>query len=84
MTLFNVVWHIEERINGPGKHDDGVRDDDVRIIARGEVQKEATSENEIRTALTQALREAFPDKDLGPTYNIYKTYVIDITPAKPF
>lgn len=79
MTTFHVKWSVSEHINGPGKHDDGVRDGDVNVVASGEVDKEATSADEIRADLTAALRKGFPEQGLGPTYNIDRVYHIEIT-----
>lgn len=81
MTRFHMKWAVRETINGPGKHDDGVRDGDSSIVADGEVDKEAESADALAAELTAALERSFPRLGLGPTYNIDRTYDIKITPV---
>lgn len=78
MPFFDIEWSVTESINGPGEHDDGVRDGDQKIVANGKVQKEADSGDSIREELTQVLRKEFPPHSLGPTYDIERTYSIEI------
>lgn len=80
MTTFHVKWAVKEHINGSGKHDDGVRDGDITTVASGEVDKEAESAEAIRSDLTAALEQGFPKHALGSTYDIDRTYDIEITP----
>lgn len=84
MKTFHVVWSVSELINGPGRHDDGVRDGDVSTVASGEVTKEAESVEAIRAELTEALERGLPRHALGPTYNIERTYNIEITDVTEF
>lgn len=79
MTTFNVKWSVREMINGPGRHDFGVRDGDVTTVADGEVVKEAESADSLRAELTAALEQGFPRHVLGPTYDIDRIYDIEIT-----
>lgn len=78
MALFHIKWAVKEHINGPGSHDDGVRDGDVRA-AEGVVDKESESADALRSELTEVLKANFPPHGLGPTYDIDRTYEIDIT-----
>jgi hypothetical protein len=79
MPKFDVVWSVVETVNGPGVHDDGSRDGERRIAARGQITKEAESEGAIIEALTHDLKQAFPPIGLGPTYNLDRQYDIRIT-----
>lgn len=80
MTTFHVQWAVREIINGPGQHDGGVRDGDITIVASGEINKTALSPEDLRSELMKALEQAFPPHALGPTYDIDRTYDIEITP----
>jgi len=79
MSTFHVKWSVREHISGPGRHDDGVRDGDVSTVADGEVDKEANSADDLRAELTALLEKTFPPHGLGPTYDIDRTYNIEIT-----
>lgn len=77
---YDIKWRVEEQVSGPGKHDDGVRDGDRKVLASGEVVKDG-DEADLRAQLTAALREAFPEHALGPTYNLDRIYTIEMEPA---
>lgn len=79
MSLYEIKWRVEEVVSGPGQHDGGVRDGDVRNIAAGDVIKEGTSEDELRSELTRALEQAYPRHAYGPTYELDRIYHIDIS-----
>jgi len=80
MSRFNVNWKVVQVINGPGDHDDGVKDGDTTVLATGEVKgKEADSANALRADLTAALEQAFPPFAQGPTYDMLRSYDILIT-----
>lgn len=81
MPSYTVKWRVIEQVNGLGRHDDGVRDGDKRTIADGVVDREAESEEAIRSELAQVLENAFPRHALGPTYDLDRWYEIEITPA---
>ncbi|OGF27994.1 hypothetical protein A2468_04160 [Candidatus Falkowbacteria bacterium RIFOXYC2_FULL_46_15] len=78
MPKFNVKWKVTEFVNGRGEHEDGVRDGDQRILASGEVVKEAESAEILRGQLTEVLEQAYPRTALGPTYDLYRSYDIDL------
>ncbi|MFH0892573.1 MAG: hypothetical protein V1867_07430 [Candidatus Falkowbacteria bacterium] len=78
MSKFKVKWKVTEFVNGRGEHEDGVRGGDQRILASGEVVKEAESAEMLKSQLTEALEQAFPRTALGPTYNLDRIYDIDI------
>lgn len=80
MPMFNVKWSVTEIVNGAGEHDDGVRDKQRKVIARGEINKEGESAEALRSALTSLLEKNFPREDMGPTYNLDRVYDINITP----
>lgn len=79
MKMFHVEWSVKEHINGPGKHDDHVRDGDVNTVAEGKVDKEGESADALRAELTALLKSSYPEHGLGPTYDIDRTYHIEIT-----
>ena len=83
MPSYNIKWSVTEIVNGPGQHDDGVRDGDKRHVADGEVIKEGESADALRAELTAALERGFPRVGLGPTYNLDRTYNIEITEVVP-
>lgn len=79
MATFHIKWSVRETINGGGQHDDGVRDGDITTVASGEIFKEGESAEALRAELTAVLEKAFPRHGLGPTYDIDRTYDIEIT-----
>lgn len=81
MPTYDVSWSVVETVNGAGKHDGGVKDGGHRTLAEGRVQKEAASEEAIRTELTTVLKGNFPEHVLGPTYDLERIYKIEITQA---
>lgn len=81
--MFKIKWSVRETVNGPGSHDDGVRAGDTKIVASGDIDKEGESAEALRAELTLALEKAFPHHGLGPTYDIDRTYTIEITPVNP-
>lgn len=82
MPTYTVKWAVKEHVNGPGQHDDGVRDGDIRVLANAEVDREAESAEELRSELTAFLEQHFPRLALGPTYNLDRVYEIEITEAR--
>lgn len=78
---YDIIWRVEEVVNGPGHHDKGIRDGDHRTLAEGKVQKEGDSEAVLRAELTEVLEKSFPRHALGPTYDLDRIYHIDITDA---
>lgn len=81
MKSFNVKWDVTEIVNGPGRHDNGVRDGDRTIVASGEVTvpaPEGSAEN-LRTSLTADLEDVFPRHAVGPTYDLDRIYNIEVT-----
>lgn len=79
MPTYTVKWRVIEQVNGPGRHDDGVRDGDKSTIADGVAERVAESEDAIRSELTHVLENAFPRHALGPTYDLDRWYEIEIT-----
>lgn len=82
MPTYTVKWSVKEHVNGPGRHDDGVRDGDVRTLASGERDIEGESAEQLRGELTADLERVFPRQALGPTYNLDRVYEIEITEAR--
>lgn len=82
MATYTVKWAVKEHVNGPGKHDDGVRDGDVRTLATGEKDVDGESAAVLRAELAAALEAAFPRQALGPTYNLDRVYEIEIAEAR--
>lgn len=81
MQVYDITWKVEEVVSGPGQHDGGVRDKDRRILADGKVQKEAVSEDALRSELTVVLESHYPRHDYGPTYELDRIYHIEIRPV---
>lgn len=77
MTTYNVVWSVKETVNGPGEHDGGVRDGDVNVLAQGTTQREGDP-SAMYDELMALLRETWPPESVGPTYDLIRTYEIDI------
>lgn len=78
MNRYRVKWEVVEVVNGTGEHDDGVRDGDRRVIARGEVERGGESADALRGLLTVALEGAFPPHATGPTYDLVRSYGIEV------
>lgn len=79
MSEFDITWKVEEIVNGPGRHDGGVRDKDRFIIADGKVVMQGESEKALRSELTKVLEQNFPRHAVGSTYDLYRIYHIEIT-----
>lgn len=83
---FNVKWSVTEHYSGNG--DDGpgreIRDGQSEVVASGEVEKEAEAAENLREELLRALKSGYPESGMGGTYDIDRTYEIEITPIEEF
>ncbi len=78
MRTFDVIWKVEEVVNGPGEHDDGRRDGQRTVVARGHARKEAETDEELRSTLSNLLKKTWPPMAMGPTYDLVRNYLIEI------
>ena len=82
MTKFDIVWSVVERTAGDSyDEDDGIVNGDEKIVAEGKITKEAHTASELHEGLTEALERGFPRHQMGPTWEKYRNYIIDIKEA---
>lgn len=79
MPNFHIKWAVSEAVNGED-FDGGRRHGHQSVVASGEVDKEGPSAEALRAELTDALKGPFPTHSMGGTFEIDRTYNIDITP----
>ncbi len=79
MPKFQVDWHVVEVVNGIGDLDDGKKDGEKTICARGSVEIDKTNENELRKELMLLLKQSYPEHALRSTYDLNRSYVIEVT-----
>ena len=82
MPKFQVDWHVVEVVNGTGEHDDGRKDSEKTICARGSIQVDKSSENEVRKELLPLLKQGYSEHELRATYDLNRSYVIEVTEIK--
>ena len=77
MKSFDIDWKVIQLRDGC-EEDGSACKVGGSIVAKGQITKEGNSVDELRAALTTHLSQAFPEHEMGATFELTHVYDISI------